>query len=368
MRRLLPILLALTLAPSLALSLAAPAAAESLRLAFFATELGRKGPGLLLRDIQSGTDPQAEAVAAVIAAAGPDVIALSGIDYDADLRALAALAERVAAAGGGAYPHRFALPPNSGLQTGIDLDGDGRAGGPGDAQGWGRFAGAGALAILSRLPPAVEEVADLSALRWADLPGSLIEGAGLTPEAREVQRLSSTGHWQVPALLPDGRRLTLLLWSATPPVFDGPEDRNGRRNHDEAALWLRHLDGALALPPPAAPFVLLGNANLDPADGDGRREALAALLADPRLQDPKPAGDGGRAAANPGHAGDPASDTVDWPENPGPGNLRVVYLLPSAGLAVTGSGVFWPGPDDPLAATVARASRHRLVWVDLALP
>lgn len=360
MGRLLPVLLCLFFA--------VPATAEGLRVAFFATELGRDGPGLLFRDIRSGTDPQAEAVAAVIAVAAPDVIALSGIDYDADIRALTALADRIAAAGGGPYPHAFALPPNSGLQTGIDLDGDGRAGGPGDAQGWGRFAGSGALAVLSRLPVAAEEAIDLSALIWADLPGSLIGGAGLSPEAAAVQRLSSTGHWQVPVVLPGGGRLTLLIWSATPPVFDGPEDRNGRRNHDEAALWLRHLDGALGPPAPVAPFVLLGNANLDPVDGEGRREALAALLSHPRLRDAAPVSGGGRAAASPGQRGDPARDTVDWPEGPGPGNLRVVHVLPSADLTVTDAGIVWPEPGDPLADTVARASRHRLVWVDLALP
>lgn len=359
--RLLPLLLSLTLwTPA--------AVAEGLRVAFFATELGRDGPGLLYRDIRSGTDPQAEAVAAVIAAAGADMIVLSGIDYDADLLALAALADRIAAAGGATYPHLFALPPNSGIQTGIDLDGDGRAGRPGDAHGWGRFAGAGALALLSRLPVATEEAVNLSNLLWADLPGGLIEGAGLSPEARAVQRLSSTGHWQVPLRLPGGGRLTLLIWSATPPVFDGPEDRNGRRNHDEAALWLRHLDGALGLPAPEPPFVLLGNANLDPVDGEGRRDALDGLLSHPRLQDPGPIGAFGALFPEAAHRGPAARDTVDWPDTPGPGNLRVVYLLPSTDLAVTDAGILWPVPGDPLADSVARASRHRLVWVDLALP
>ena len=205
----------------------------------------------------------------------------------------------------------------------------------GDAQGWGRFAGAGALALLSRLPVATEEAVNLSNLLWADLPGGLIEGAGLSPEARAVQRLSSTGHWQVPLRLPGGGRLTLLIWSATPPVFDGPEDRNGRRNHDEAALWLRHLDGALGLPAPEPPFVLLGNANLDPVDGEGRRDALDALLSHPRLQDPGPIGAFGALFPEAAHRGPAARDTVDWPDTPGPGNLRVVYLLPSTDLAVT---------------------------------
>ena len=354
------------------LLLPASATADALRVAFFATELGRKGPGLLLRDIARGDDPQAEAAAAIIAEVAPDVLVLSGIDYDHDLLALSALADRIAAAGGGAYPHLFALPPNAGMATGLDLDGDGRLGEADDAQGWGRFAGAGALAILSRLPVDRDNVVDHSHMLWADLPGSLIDGADLSEAAQAVQRLSSHGHWQVPLHLPGGGRIALLVWQATPPVFDGPEDRNGRRNRDEAALWLRLLDGALG-PAPSPPLVVIGNANLDPKDGEGRRDALHALLSDPRLQDPMPASAGGAAAAGQGganatHRGDPARDTVDWGDDPGPGNLRVAYILPSADLTIRDAGIFWPAPDDPMAAAVARASRHRLVWVDLALP
>jgi hypothetical protein len=226
------------------------------------------------------------------------------------------------------------------------------------------------MAILSRLPIDTAGVTDLSGRLWRDLPGHLIDGAGLSPAAQEVQRLSSTGHWVVPVLLPSGDRLTLLAWQATPPVFDGAEDRNGRRNHDEAAIWLRLLEGALSEAPPQAPFVLIGNANLDPADGEGRADALLSLLSDPRLQDPRPASSGGAAAATPGQAGDPALDTADWPETsdagtPGPGNLRVDYVLPSADLRVTAAGVWWPAPGDPAAAEATLASRHRLVWVDV---
>ena len=71
---------------------------------------------------------------------------------------------------------------------------------------------------------------------------------------------------------------------------------------------------------------------------------------------------------NRGQAGDPALDTADWRDDGGPGNLRVDYVLPSAGLAITGSGVFWPAPGAPLADAAVEASDHRLVWVDLALP
>jgi hypothetical protein len=55
---------------------------------------------------------------------------------------------------------------------------------------------------------------------------------------------------------------------------------------------------------------------------------------------------------------------VDWPNV---GRLRVDYVLPSAGLEVLDSGVFWPAADAPDHATVSAASRHRLVWVDIRI-
>ena len=101
--------------------------------------------------------------------------------------------------------------------------------------------------------------------------------------------------------------MRLLCWYATPPVFDGPEDRNGRRNHDEAAFWLRLLAGELTWPPPEGPFVLLGQSNLDPVDGEGLRGAMDALLDHPALQDPAPRGSANRREpkqrGDPDHAG-----------------------------------------------------------------
>jgi len=93
--------------------------------------------------------------------------------------------------------------------------------------------------------------------------------------------------------------------------------------------------------------VLIGDANLDPDTGAGRRGAIRALLGDPRLQDPLP----GRP-------------TVDWEET---GPLRVSYILPDARLRVTAAGVHWP-PEGPRGrAAAALAGPHRIVWVDLAV-
>jgi hypothetical protein len=321
--------------------------------------LVRKGPGLLLRDILEGEDLAIAAAIDVIAAAAPDILVLTAIDHDHDGHALAALAAALTARGV-ALPHRFARRPNTGMPTSRDLDGDGRLGRPRDAQGYGEFAGQAGMAILSRLPVDTEGVRDFSGLLWADLPGSLI---GEDP-ARDLQRLSTTAHWEVPVILPDGARLRLLAWYATPPVFDGPEDRNGRRNHDETAVWTALIDGRLGLPPSEGPFVIAGGANLDPLDGDGRGAAMQALLSHPRVSDPRPGSAEGaaRAAADGGvnvtQRGDPTLDTADWPDTPDqPGNLRVDYVLPSSDLSILGAGVLWPPKDSGL--------RHGLVWVDI---
>ena len=331
------------------------AQADPLRIATYGPDLSRDGPGLLLRDLtRTGkkADPQIAAVVQVIVETRPDILLLTDIDWDYDGLALTAFADLLAKAGLD-YPHRFAARPNAGMATDLDLNGDGRLGSADDAQGFGEFTGQGGMAILSRHP--IGPVTDYSDALWRDLPGNLI-GDALTPDAAAAQRLSTNGHWDVEILTQPP--LHLLAFAATAPVFDGPEDRNGRRNHDEIAFWATHL--------PDAPFVLAGNANLDPVDGDGRKDAIRALLADPRLTDPLPRSDGAKAAADADQKGDPSLDTADWPDGK-PGNLRVTYVLPASGLTITGSGTFWPAEGQPLSQAAATASPHKLVWLDLEI-
>lgn len=341
--------------------LALPVTGQPLRIATYTPDLSRKGPGLLLRDIQGGKDGQIAAAVQVIAAANADVLLLTGFDWDYDGRALAALTKALSDAGA-PYPHLFTTSPNSGLATGIDLNGDGRTGTGDDAQGYGLFRGQKAMALLSRHP--IDLIADHSGFLWRDLPGNLMPDT--PPQAAEIQRLSSTSHWQL-AVTVRGKPLQLLAYAASPPVFGGPGDRNSRRNHDETMFWLERL--------PDAPFVVLGDSNMDPVDSQGRPEAMQALLG--RVQDPKPASEGGRLAprdgANARHQGDPALDTAVWSAVDGAkyqaaGSLRVDYVLPSTDVRVLDAGVLWPGPDDPMADVVAKASRHRLVWVDIDWP
>ncbi|MGM0583975.1 MAG: endonuclease/exonuclease/phosphatase family protein [Pseudomonadota bacterium] len=362
-----------------------PPAEGAVRVAVFNAALSRAGAGLAWKAIAEG-DAQAQAVARIVRRVRPDVLVVLELDRDAEGLALSALADLLREGPRGIdYPHLFEAPVNAGRPSGLDLDGDGRLAEPEDALGWGRFPGQYGMAVLSRLPLDRDAARTFRRLRWAEMPGALIPREALPEGAAEALPLSSKSHWDVPAILPDGRRLHLLVSHPTPPVFDGPEDRNGRRNHDEIRFWTDYVSGrgwmrddsgrrgALG---EGAGFLIAGDLNADPVDGDGRHEGIAGLLAHRRVQDPAPRGPGGAAAAaaqggaNAGHEGDPALDTADWRDTPGPGNLRVDYVLPSTDWEVTGAGVFWPAPGTPGAELVAGGRRpassdHRLVWVDL---
>lgn len=329
-----------------------------MRIATWNASLDRDGPGLLVKALDEGADPQVAAAVRVLVALDADVILLTSVDYDRGGVALGLLADSLAREGL-VYPHRFAFRPNTGMQTGFDVDGNGRVGDARDAQGFGLFSGNAGMAILSRLPIDMADARDFSDFLWRDLPVSQSQDP---PELAGVQRLATTGFWDVPVETAAGP-LHLLAWHATPPVFDGPEDRNGRRNRDEAEFWRLFLSNRLPMPAPEAPFVLLGDGNLDPADGDGLREGIADLLRDPALQDPLPKGK--QLRSDPGQSGDPALDTVLYPDL---GGLRLDLVLPSVGLQIAGAGVLWPPRTDPLMADLVAASRHFPVWVDIEMP
>ena len=181
-----------------------------------------------------------------------------------------------------------------------------------------------------------------------------------------------------------------LVSHPTPPVFDGPEDRNGRRNHDEIRFWADYVrpgrasayiyddagqQGGLA---PGARFVIAGDQNADPLDGDSVPGAAQLLLEHPRVNTSvTPSSDGAvdaaarQGGANLTHRGDPAFDTADFADST-PGNLRVDYVLPSRPLRIVDAAVFWPTADDPLFRLVGDfpfpSSDHRLTWIDVTVP
>jgi endonuclease/exonuclease/phosphatase family metal-dependent hydrolase len=363
----------------------------SVRVATFNADMARKGAGVLIKDIAE-RDAQVLAVAEIILRVRPDVLLLNEIDHDPEGRALAAFVDLLATGVGDApgldYAHHFLAPSNTGVPSGFDHDGDGKTMEPEDALGYGRFPGQYGMALLSRYP--IGSARTFQNFPWSQIPRTerpkTPEGESYFPgELWERLPFSSKSHWDVEVMLPGGP-VHVLASHPTPPVFDGPEDRNGLRNAAEIGFWTSYIGGATWPIDDAghqggmaedASFVVLGDLNNDPEDGDGDKSAIWRLLGHPRVQDPMPASPGAEEAtqqggANTRQAGTPAYDTADWRDEPGPGNLRVDYALPSADLKVTGAGVFWPQADDPLARLVREKGRkrassdHRLVWVDIA--
>ncbi|MCA9537721.1 MAG: endonuclease/exonuclease/phosphatase family protein [Myxococcales bacterium] len=372
---------------------------RTLRVATFNASLNRPTAGALRAQVAQPGDPQLAAVAEIIQRNAPDVLVLQEVDYDATGETLRLFAENyLAVSQNGAppikLPYVLAPPSNTGVPTGLDLDHDGKTDGPADAQGFGLFPGQYGFAVLSRYPIDEAAARTFGKLLWRDLPGAKLPVDPATgapwyaPEALAVLRLSSKNHLAAPVQV-GGRTIWIVVAHPTPPVFDGPEDRNGRRNHDEIRLLADLIDPARGAAltddqgrkgrlPADADFVICGDLNADPVDGDSVDAAVAQVLDHPRVHPETargalvPRSAGGQANPTEGpHQGDPAQQTAHW-------GLRVDYVLPSRTLKPVASAVFWPTADDPLARLVAtttdaqgrtqhQSSDHRLVYVDLEL-
>ena len=231
--------------------------------------------------------------------------------------------------------------------------------------------------MLSKFPIDAGAVRTFSRFLWKDMPGNHLP-RGYYRENSDRLRLSSKTHADVPITV-RGKRIHLWVSHPTPPSFDGPEDRNGRRNNDEIRLSADYLAGGLRSLylyddrgrrgglAPGSSFVMLGDQNSDPADGDSFPGAIQQVLR--VAHDPKPSSRGAAlAGAGSGHRTPSRLDTADF-SKPTPGNLRVDYVLPSRDLRVRGTGVFWPAPGQPGAELMDPkiTSDHRLVWLDLSL-
>ncbi|GAA1484110.1 endonuclease/exonuclease/phosphatase family protein [Brachybacterium fresconis] len=365
---------------------------ENLRVATFNVSLNRPEEGELLRDLESGQDEQVRAVAEVIQINNPDVILLNEFDHDEDGAGIELFRRNYLEVGQNGrtpvyYPYAFSAPVNTGVPSELDLDGDGTVGGPGDAWGFGEFPGQYGMVVFSRHPILTEQVRTFQKLRWADMPSNLLPTEFYSAEAAAALRLSSKSHWDVPVQIGTAT-LHVLAAHPTPPSFDGPEKRNQRRNSDEIRLWADYLSpgrrsqwivddagtrGGLA---PSEPFVVLGDYNSDPVDGDSWPGAIDQLLHHPRIRDTKPTSAGAveaaelQGGANAEHTGEARYDTADFADD-APGNLRVDYVLPAKELQVASSAVYWPEQGTPGGELTGEdpfpTSDHRLVRADLQI-
>ena len=387
----------LTLVAGIMPATAAPRPPGLVRIATFNCSLNRPTEGGLRRSLSVPDDPQARNVAEIIQRVHPDVLLLQEFDYDAAGESLRAfqtnyLARPQNGAAAITFAHSFLAESNTGVPSGFDFDNDGRIEGGADALGFGDFPGQYGMALLSRFPIDAGHVRTFHKFLWRDMPGALLPDTLATPppfdwyspQELAVLPLSSKSHWDVPVRI--GRMtLHLLASHPTPPAFDGPEDRNGLRNHDEIRFWSDYLNGASYLRDDRGQrggltgkaFVIMGDQNSDPVDGASMHDAIDALIANPRINPsfvPRSAGAAEAAAqggVNTTQQADPGTDTADFNDRVA-GNLRVDYLLPAKGMRVCGGGVFWPSEHDPLARLVwgdapAPSSDHRLVWIDVSV-
>ncbi|HSK26686.1 MAG TPA: endonuclease/exonuclease/phosphatase family protein [Jiangellales bacterium] len=377
-----------------------PPGAPTVRFATFNASLNRNVAGQLRADLSTPGNAQAAAVAEIVQRTRPEVLLINEFDYDpvaADLFRTNYLELPQGGAEPIRYDHLVIAPSNTGIPSGFDLNNDGVVGGPDDAFGFGFFPGQFGMLVLSQHPIAGDQVRTFQTFRWRDMPGARLPDDPMTsapadwfsPEELEVVRLSSKSHWDVPVQV-GGRTVHLLASHPTPPVFDGPEDRNGLRNADEIRFWADYVSpgpragyiyddqgrrGGLR---PGAAFVVAGDQNSDPFDGDSVPGAIQQLLDHPRIDTSvTPASAGAveasllQGGANLAHRSDPRYDTADFADS-APGNLRADYVLPSRSLRTLDAGVFWPTLDHPLSRLTGvfpfPSSDHRLVWIDVRVP
>src|SRR5918994_2268209 len=365
------------LAVLLAAAPTAAAANSEVRFATFNASLNRSFAGQLVADLSTPNNAQAATVAEIIQRARPDVLLINEFDFVADGFAAQLFQDNyLSVPHNGAeaivYPFRFVAPSNTGIPSGHDFNNNGVVGGPDDAFGFGFFPGQFGMAVYSRYPIIEEDIRTFQNFLWKDMPGARLPDDPATPAPADwyspaelaVFRLSSKSHWDVPVAI-EGRTVHFLVSHPTPPVFDGAEDRNGTRNFDEIRFWADYItpgtassyiyddEGARGGLAPGSMFVIAGDQNSDPLDGDSIPGSIQQLIEHPLVNTAvTPASAGAveasalQGGANLTHRSDPAFDTADFADS-APGNLRADYVLTRKNLRIVDSAGFWPLNTDP---------------------
>lgn len=349
--------------------------------------LGRYAEGVsaqVLKDkLAKGDSKHIKNIAKIIQTKRPDVILLNEFDYienpkegvEQFIKAYLNVAQEGTEAID--YSYYYYSTSNTGVKTPFDLNGDGELEGIGnDAYGYGRYPGHYGMVLISQFPIDEKNVRTFQKFKWKDMPGYLQtknkDGYDFyTPEAWEEFRLSSKSHWDVPIQV-SGETIHVLASHPTPPGFDGKEDRNGKRNHDEIRFWKDYIDeyqgsyiyddqgqkGALG----DKSFVIMGDLNASPNEGSAIRSGIQDLLDHPRVNNKfTPSSQGGKNLSPHNPFG--KFHTAFW-------KLRADYVLPSNDLRVLSHGVFWPTQGEPLYSLMTNreaSSDHRLVWVKIAI-
>ena len=357
-----------------------------LRFASYNVALYRDVPAKLREELETDTISQMKNIAAVIQKVRPDVLVLAEFDYDPsgaclDLFCQNYLEKEQSDQEAIQYAHRYQAPSNTGLLADRDMTGDGQIKLPDDAYGFGRYEGQYAFALLSKYPLDTASVRSFQTFLWKNMPGAQFptraDGSSYYSDSvMDGFRLSSKNHVDIPIIMENGDRVHAIIAHPTPPVFDGPEDRNGMRNNSELRLIVDYLNnsdyliddqgrsGGLSA---KSSFVVMGDLNADPVDGDAAEGSIQDLLKHSRVNqsvtfgDHIPSSTGGMAHnQQKGDKGDPKYDTSIF-------GMRIDYVLPSTDMGVVDSGIFWPNSSEIGFDWIKNkgASDHYLVWVDV---
>ena len=245
-------------------------------------------------------------------------------------------------------------PSNTGIPSGFDLNNNGVVGGPDDAFGFGFFPGQFGMAVYSQLPdphrrgPHLPEVPLEGHAGRAPARRPRDAGAGRLVLARRARRLPPVV--EEPLGRPDPDRRQGRPLPGEPSDAAGLRRPRGPQRHPQlrrdpllgrlhhtrsrAPLHLRRRRRHRVASSAGALFVIAGDQNSDPLDGDSIPGSIQQLLEHPlvnakrlrerRARSQQAALQGG---ANPTHRSDPRFDTADFADN-APGNLRADYVLP----------------------------------------
>ena len=366
--------MALRLTTLIALALVTTSPAIELRVMTFNASLNRPNAADLGDELADPSTVALQRVAEIVQHVAPDVLLLNEFDHNGEDERLRLFQENFLAIGQDGedpitYPFRYAPFSNTGVNSGVDLDNeDGPGVLPGDAFGFGEFPGRFNMAFFSKYPIKTEDIRTFQNFLWKDMPGNVIPSGFYTDEELDVLRLSSKNHCDVPVTVGPAT-VHFLLSHPTPPVFDGAEDRNGRRNTDEIRLWADYIDPAKGFYlkddtgntgglEKDARFVIMGDQNADIDEGDSREPAIRQLLQNP-LVDTSITPNGRQSR----------DDTAIFG-----GRVRVDYCLPSAaGLTLNAAEVIWPRlAAEPLfnllgGSSNGTVSDHRPVVIDVSV-
>ncbi|MBQ4857331.1 endonuclease/exonuclease/phosphatase family protein [Pseudoalteromonas sp. MMG007] len=363
-------------------------ASESLRVATFnvsmdATNHTPKGEQIksnALVNALNANHQQIKNIAEIIQRVRPDIILLNEFDYIPKEQGIEYFKKHYLNVSQNNqqaidFPYSFIAPVNTGLATNFDLDNDGKSTGiMGDAQGFGFFEGHYGMAILSKYPIDFEKVRTLQKFKYKDMPNAQMPTDPKTGEnwynknEWQALRLSSKSFWDLPVKVND-KTVHVLASHPTPPVFDGDEDRNGKRNHDEVRLIADYVSNKAYIYDDKGQkgglkansrFVILGDLNAAPEGDKARTNTTDQILKNALINAsfvPHSAG-----AKEQYNAKEAQNYTANW-------QARVDYVLPSQyGFKVKSGGVFWPTKSSNeyrLIKDRNASSDHRLVWLDL---